>query len=440
MTEPMDVRVRRLAGKFELAGPSGAAAPFSRVSMRNEAYLLNPPLPAGRVEEFEREHGVRLPEAYRRFVTEIGDGDPDGHLYSLDRAMTELGWLFEDDEEFPNGRGVLARPSPYRRGETYSRQWWDEHWGPDERLEQLFGSLPVSQGGGSFVYFLVVTGPDAGAVYYADYDGNEDVARVGDDYLSWQERGLDGFVLDHFDRWADGMLAGGEHELVDILTGDPHEYRRMLAALSLRTPHTLSGRTRRALSDAALRDEHYVVRAMAVSTIRHRGDPTQLDTARRAVRDEANPVRSRALRCLVDLQDPTLPTIARSLLADRDPSIRERAISLLREADELTAPDLVRLLDDPKWTVRRAALWAAADLTDPVPVLTKALSDESGLIRGQAIDLVVASKDPGLTAELPTLYEKETDSTVRHKLAWLLGLLPASTSDALSGKGTDATR
>jgi hypothetical protein len=34
----------------------------------------NPPLPEATVVEFEREHGVRLPEEYRSFITTIANG------------------------------------------------------------------------------------------------------------------------------------------------------------------------------------------------------------------------------------------------------------------------------------------------------------------------------------------------------------------------------
>jgi hypothetical protein len=37
-------------------------------------YRLNPPLSTCIIDEFEARHGVALPEDYRHFVTEIGNG------------------------------------------------------------------------------------------------------------------------------------------------------------------------------------------------------------------------------------------------------------------------------------------------------------------------------------------------------------------------------
>ena len=45
-------------------------------------YKLNPPLPVSVIEAFEGRHGVSLPEDYRLFITEVGDGGA-GPYYGL---------------------------------------------------------------------------------------------------------------------------------------------------------------------------------------------------------------------------------------------------------------------------------------------------------------------------------------------------------------------
>jgi hypothetical protein len=69
--------VLRLLGELDRRDPRrrvfGAAA---------HQYKLNLPLPVSVIEEFEQRHGVSLPEDYRRFVTEIGNGGA-GPYYGL---------------------------------------------------------------------------------------------------------------------------------------------------------------------------------------------------------------------------------------------------------------------------------------------------------------------------------------------------------------------
>lgn len=70
MPEPIDKQtVLRLLG--ELGRRDRDRRLFGSGSHR---YKLNPPLPASVVEAFEERHRVTLPEDYRFFLTEFGDG------------------------------------------------------------------------------------------------------------------------------------------------------------------------------------------------------------------------------------------------------------------------------------------------------------------------------------------------------------------------------
>lgn len=414
----MDERIARLAEKFRLTCASGAAAPFSRIGMRNEPYVLNLPLPVERVVEFEKQHGIRLPEEYRRFLTEIGDGDttPSG-LYSLSDAFAELADVWDDEDEFTDGAGVLAQPSRYRRGQTYDVRWWDDNAGPDERFDQLFGTLPVSGAGCSDFYLIVVNGPDTGAIYSANWDGNAGPTRVADDFLSWQESNVDSRVFGYAERWGDGAPKGRAPELVRILTGEPHEYRRMWAALGLQRPWRLTDLGRQALRDA-LGDDHYIVRAMAVNTIRHRGLRALIADVRGALADTSSTVRYRAFMTLESFQVPDIAEVATTMLSDALGWTREHAIRVLHKAGALTVEHVLELLDDPEWTVRREAMHHAPELSDPGgEIHAKALRDTHHPIRSLAVDLALHRDDRTL---LPEALARETDPTVRRKLEFAL--------------------
>jgi SMI1/KNR4 family protein SUKH-1 len=359
----MDDQVARVAEKFRLAGPSGAAAPFGRVGRRNEPYVLNPPLPEADAATFEATHGIRLPTAYRRFLTEIGDGDTThSGLYSLADAFRQVAYAWQDESEFTDGIGVLAQPCKFRPGETYDLQWLDDNSGPDDRFDELFGTLPVSGAGCQDFYLIVLNGPDTGAVHSANWDGNAAPVRVADDFLTWQESSVDSRVFYYAERWGDGAPSRRVARLVEILTSDEHEYRRMWAALGLRR-HRLTGPAHQALR-TALADDHYIVRAMALNTVRHHAVHDLTDDVRGALDDPSGDVRYRAFMTLAALPVPDLDAVARAMLADPLPWAREHALRVLRDHGWLTGDDLRRGLDDPQWTVRRTARQLA---DDPAP-------------------------------------------------------------------------
>lgn len=62
----------RIAEK--LGEVAGAAGRFTSFGAEKHGYRLNPPLPESSVATFEAEHGVILPEGYRRFIVDSAMG------------------------------------------------------------------------------------------------------------------------------------------------------------------------------------------------------------------------------------------------------------------------------------------------------------------------------------------------------------------------------
>ena len=170
-------------------------------------YKLNPPLPVSVIEAFEGRHGVSLPEDYRLFITEIGDGGA-GPYYGL------LPFGKDDDDRDWEGGGLVGDPvagrsrtrppgtsrtrsgtasptrRPARRSEEEDRlmEAWDReleahYWNP----AIMDGAIPICHLGCALRQWLVIHGERRGFVWddhRADHAGHRPgpgrVGRAGD--------------------------------------------------------------------------------------------------------------------------------------------------------------------------------------------------------------------------------------------------------------------
>jgi hypothetical protein len=117
---------------------------------------LNAPLPAGRVEEVEELIGVGLPDQYRWFVTEVGDGGagPEGGVLPLARLLRR---------KVDRNRLVrLAEPFPAPTTVAEMRQV-----GFDPP-----GVLVIGEIGCGGTFRLVLAGPQRGYVWVQNPEGD----------------------------------------------------------------------------------------------------------------------------------------------------------------------------------------------------------------------------------------------------------------------------
>ena len=172
---------------------------------------LGAPTGEAAVLAVELAHGIRLPEDYRRFLIEVGDGGPGPSygLYSLAEAIAE------------RGDGVWSLADPFEPPAS-CRDWVDL---------RAPGILPVQYEGCSYYAGLVITGPDRGTMWsYVEVEPGW-VPFVADlidehgapyqlrgsemaDYRAWydvmlapQNRGRRRSFLDWYEDWLAGVRA-----------------------------------------------------------------------------------------------------------------------------------------------------------------------------------------------------------------------------------------
>ncbi|WP_049580576.1 SMI1/KNR4 family protein [Streptomyces sp. SBT349] len=159
---------------------------FGRFGAARHRYRLGEPLAEAEVVAFEERQGVRLPESYRSFLTEVGDGGagPYYGLFRLDGSDME-----SRDREERATSGFLTAPFPHT-----------ERWNPTDLSEDDYfhdryvqGSLLIAEFGCGAFHRLVVTGPERGRVWFDDRGCDNGMSSQGafeEWYLAW----LDAYV------------------------------------------------------------------------------------------------------------------------------------------------------------------------------------------------------------------------------------------------------
>jgi hypothetical protein len=184
------VRLETLAGR-ELAG---------------HGFELNPALDEEDVAAFEHRHGITLPEDYRWFITNVGNGGmgPDYGFFPL--GQTDDGDDLAAWQQGDGFVGTLSLPFPH------VQPWNDLSGKPDDDLADtderryekdldafekkyfdaanMNGAIPLSHIGCALRRWLVITGSEAGHVWFdgrADYEGLAPVTNARGERLTFLE-------------------------------------------------------------------------------------------------------------------------------------------------------------------------------------------------------------------------------------------------------------
>jgi hypothetical protein len=180
-------------------------------------YKLNSPVSLDLVEEFERRHGFTLPDDYRTFLTEIGNGgagpyygvfpfgwhdDGDGYRVWKDGGLVgDLSkpfphvdsWNLPDSfwERQPNPPPDTPTEEKDRMIEAWDRELEARYWGP----AIMNGAIPICHLGCALRQWLVLNGGQKGYVWQddradsagirplRDREGNQ--VTFSDWYLAW---------------------------------------------------------------------------------------------------------------------------------------------------------------------------------------------------------------------------------------------------------------
>jgi hypothetical protein len=175
----VEMQLQRIAEKLRAVLARGRT-PLMRQWYGSGELRLRPPLPLSKVEAFEVEHGIALPEGYRAFLTKIGNGGlgPHSGLCAL-----------EDWDEGPDEGCALSTPFPAPKNASGNIRLPEKYQYP--------GAITLCHQGCGNYSMLVVTGPASGRIFDMSLDFQEE---------AWFKQ--DASFLDWYERWLDSVLAG----------------------------------------------------------------------------------------------------------------------------------------------------------------------------------------------------------------------------------------
>jgi uncharacterized protein Usg len=208
-----DAQLKRLMDKLPLARNKDNE--FKVFGAKSHQYQLGEPLPEPIVQAFEQQYSVRLPEAYRAFITTFGHGHkasrhgaagPYYGLFDLAQTIREPKYLAEPCLLYPKMRYEdWQKHLAFLEQDDISDEDYERH------SNTLFqGLLHIGTQGCTYQTCLVLTGEHLGRVVYID----EEFIRTPffpfeETFLDWYERWLDE-VIHAYDVTDFGYYLGGD--------------------------------------------------------------------------------------------------------------------------------------------------------------------------------------------------------------------------------------
>lgn len=176
MLNGMPQRWELLSVRHRLADMAAKDPDLRRFGASTHKYQLNPPLAQAKVEAFERRWNITLPESYRSFIIDVGNGGA-GPYYGLYRVGDT------DPLLDPDGP-LLAMPFPHVtawNADSLPPQDEDAYFSD----EQIAGSLALAHFGCGDFLRLVITGEARGEVWQDGRGGDYGIWPVAADFADW---------------------------------------------------------------------------------------------------------------------------------------------------------------------------------------------------------------------------------------------------------------
>jgi hypothetical protein len=199
----LEIQIARIKEKLEQV--KSLDKNFSLFGASKHRYDFNQPLSVEQIENFERQYRVSLPQGFRLFLLELGNGGA-GPFYGLVKLEDSLYADMEYRKEsakvnpslpFPHTEPQYMFPEDFEESDEAARERIYDYW--SEPLHEQ-GILRICNYGCGIFIDLIVNGEEYGNVWVSDIGNDYGIFPVGiiDDepnkktkFLDWYEKWLD---------------------------------------------------------------------------------------------------------------------------------------------------------------------------------------------------------------------------------------------------------
>ncbi len=201
-------------------------------------YIINKPATAFEVTEFEEAYSIQLPECYKAFVLEVGNGGagtqnsaagPFYGIYPLGKYVDEL--ITDNTKKYLKGPCVIYPKMTDNQWNELTKNI-DEDTISDKQYEEEIGKLwagilPVGSQGCTYIHGVILNGPYKGMVVNLDMEQQKPQFAFEKNFLDWYERWLDevisGELIEDGPSWFGYNMGGTEESILEAYTNTEDE-------------------------------------------------------------------------------------------------------------------------------------------------------------------------------------------------------------------------
>jgi HEAT repeat protein len=374
MSESNSSRVSRILKKLMQVRERGLTC----FGSEKHQFRLNPPISEADLGAFETRHSIQLPDDYRTFLREAGNGGAGPYYGILPLEQWDY-FVGEVVDSLPES--FLALPCPLYPDMEGKADSWAERF--KNCVSPYQGTLSLGDQGCTFATQLIVSGPFAGRVIYVDAAAAPPYIVWEVDFLAWYERWLDELLQGYEINWFGYGPGGGEEDYWRILNDlQASDVLKAEAASSLCRLPRVSAETVRRIP-ALLGSRIAGVREGGLAAISRFKIRSAVDQAAGLLDDPSPEVRKRAVYVVMELdRENGIERVLRRLHGDPDKGVANAAFFKLKEAGALSKPELVRIIkESPLESLRYSAVVEVLWTDEDMPLLFRMASDKSVNVR-----------------------------------------------------------